>query len=284
MKLSEAIKIIPQHILPHHFLSSIMHAITRSQATHLKNAMIRSIISVYKVDMKDAVVSDPTDYPSFNHFFTRQLKPEARPICQGKNTIASPVDGKVSQIGKIDQNRIFQAKGHSYTVEKLLGDNELAKTFEGGEFATLYLSPRDYHRIHSPLNGKLTKMIHVPGKLFSVNGVTAENVPELFARNERVVTVFDTDAGPMAAVLVGAIFVSSMDTVWAGTITPPGGKEIRKWDYTDTDFNLNKGDELGRFNMGSTVILLFPKDKMNWSSDLKAGSEVIMGREIGVLD
>ena len=283
MKLSEAIKIIPQHILPHHFLSSIMYSITRSKATHVKNIIIRTIIKLYNVDMKDAVVSDPSDYPSFNHFFTRQLKPEARPICEGNNTIASPVDGKVSQLGKIDQNRIFQAKGHSYTVEKLLGDNEMAKIFSGGEFATLYLSPRDYHRIHAPLNGKLKKMIHVPGKLFSVNGVTAENVPELFARNERVVTLFDTDAGPMAAVLVGAIFVSSMETVWAGTITPPGGKEVRKWDYSDMGFGLNKGDELGRFNMGSTVVLLFPKDTMKWSKDLKADSTVVMGREIGQL-
>ena len=230
MKLSKAIKIIPQHILPHHFLSSIMYTITRSEITHLKNFIIKTIINIYNVDMKDAVVSDPTDYPSFNHFFTRQLKPEARPICEGNNTIASPVDGKVSQLGKIDQNRIFQAKGHSYTVEKLLGDNKMAEIFTGGEFATLYLSPRDYHRIHAPLNGKLKQMIHVPGELFSVNGVTTENVPELFARNERVVTLFDTDAGPMAAVLVGAIFVSSMDTVWAGTITPPGGKEVRKCD------------------------------------------------------
>jgi len=163
MRISDAIKIIPQYILPHHFLSSIMHSATRSQSTHFKNLFIRTIIKLYKVDMKDAVASDPSDYPSFNHFFTRQLKPDARPICTGNNTIASPVDGKVSQIGKIDQNRIFQAKGHDYTVDKLLGDNEMAKIFAGGEFATLYLSPKDYHRIHSPLNGKLKKMIHVPG-------------------------------------------------------------------------------------------------------------------------
>ncbi|MDH3325189.1 MAG: archaetidylserine decarboxylase [Gammaproteobacteria bacterium] len=291
MKISEAIKIIPQHILPHHLLSAIMHAITRSKITYFKNFAIRTIIKIYDVDMKDAVASDPTDYPSFNHFFTRQLKPNARPICAGEHTIASPVDAKVSQLGEIDENRIFQAKGHSYTVEKLLGDNEMAKMFAGGEFATLYLSPRDYHRIHTPLHGKLKKMIHIPGKLFSVNAVTAENVPELFARNERVVTLFDTDAGPMAAVLVGAIFVSSMETVWAGTITPPAGKKVRKWDYdseTDTSSNLNlelnKGDELGRFNMGSTVILLFPKDKMTWNSTLKAGSSVFMGQEIGTVN
>ena len=283
MKISEAIKIIPQHILPHHMLSAVMHAITRSHSSYLKNFMIRTVIKLYDVDMKDAVVSNPTDYPTFNHFFTRQLKPQARPICNDKNCIASPVDGTVSQLGKIDHNRIFQAKGHSYTVEKLLGDDEMAKLFKDGEFATLYLSPRDYHRIHAPLNGKLKKMIHVPGKLFSVNAVTTENVPELFARNERVVTLFDTDAGPMAAVLVGAIFVSSMDTVWAGTITPPYGKTIRKWNYDKegTNFSLNKGDELGRFNMGSTVILLFPKDAMKWDETLQAGASVRMGQQIG---
>jgi len=284
MKISDIIKIAPQHVLPHHFLSGIMYAITRSKSTYLKNFIIQTIIKIYKVDMKDAVVSDPTDFPSFNHFFTRQLKPDARPVCTGDNTICCPVDGKVSQAGLIEQNRIFQAKGHSYTVEKLLGDDEMADMFIGGEFATLYLSPRDYHRIHAPLNGKLRKMIHVPGKLFSVNAVTAENVPELFARNERVVTLFDTDAGPMAAVLVGAIFVSSMETVWAGTITPPRGKVIRKWRYTDTDYKLNKGDELGRFNMGSTVILLFPKDAMRWSKALQAGASVVMGQEIGKLN
>ncbi len=280
MKLSDAIKIIPQHILPHHFLSSIMHAITRSKVTHLKNLMIRSIIKIYDVDMKDAIVSDPTDYPTFNHFFTRQLKSNARPITQESKGIASPVDGKVSQLGKIDKNKLFQAKGHSFTVEKLLGDKELAEKFIDGEFATLYLSPKDYHRIHAPLTGKLRQMIHIPGKLFSVNGVTTEHVPELFARNERVVTVFDTETQPFVAVLVGAIFVSSMETVWAGTITPPGGKTVRKWDY-DNDFTLNKGDELGRFNMGSTVILLFPKDTMTWNTDLKAGSDVLMGQNIG---
>lgn len=304
MKISEAIKIIPQHILPHHFLSAIMYGLTRSKATYFKNFVIRTIIKIYNVDMKDAVVSDPTDYPTFNHFFTRQLKPDARPICPGSNTIASPVDGKISQLGKIDQNRIFQAKGHNYTVEKLLGDNEMAKIFSGGEFATLYLSPRDYHRIHAPLTGKLKQMIHIPGKLFSVNSVTTEYVPELFARNERVVTLFDTEAGPMAAVLVGAIFVSSMETVWAGTITPPSGRKVRKWNYcpdetngsrdshpaqnshpgSALDFTLNKGDELGRFNMGSTVILLFPKDTMSWNKELNAGSNLVMGQELGTIN
>jgi len=283
MKLTDAVKIIPQYLLPHHFLSSIMHSVTRSKTTYIKNFAIRTVIKLYDVDMKDALVTEPTAYPSFNHFFTRQLKPSARPICQESNAVVSPVDGKVSQLGKINESRIFQAKGHHYTIEELLGDTALAACFKDGKFATLYLSPRDYHRIHAPLTGKLRQMIHIPGKLFSVNRVTTENVPGLFARNERVVTVFDTDAGPMAAVLVGAIFVSSMDTVWAGTITPPYGKEIRKWDYRDKNFNLHKGDELGRFNMGSTVILLFPKNTTNWNNKLKPGSEVIMGRKIGEL-
>jgi len=284
MKLSEAIKIIPQHILPHHLLSAIMHAVTRSKSSYLKNFMIKTVIKLYNVDMRDAIVSDPTDFQTFNHFFTRQLKPEARPISNEENSIACPVDGKVSQLGKIDRNQIFQAKGHSYTVEKLLGDKKMAELFENGEFATLYLSPRDYHRIHAPLSGKLKQMVHVPGKLFSVNGVTTENVPELFARNERVVTLFETEAGPVAAVLVGAIFVSSMDTVWAGTITPPPGSSVRHWNYEkegDTPFHLNKGDELGRFNMGSTVILLFPKGSMKWNGTLQAGSSIVMGQNIG---
>lgn len=280
MKISNAIKIIPQYIVPHHFLSSVMHALTRSKASYFKNFAIKTIVKIYNVDMKDAVISEPTQFPTFNHFFTRQLKPSARPITNESDSIACPVDGAVSQAGKINNNTIFQAKNHAYTVDELLGDTSLANQFLDGEFATLYLSPRDYHRIHAPLTGRLKQMIHVPGKLFSVNNVTAENVPRLFARNERVVTVFDTEVGPMAAVLVGAIFVSSMETVWAGTITPPAGKSVRQWKY-DGEYKLNKGDELGRFNMGSTVILLFPKDTIKWKDSLVAGASIRMGENIG---
>jgi len=281
MKFTDALKIYPQHILPHHALSAIMYAATRSNSTLFKNFVIRQVIKHYKVDMSDTLVTDYRDFQTFNHFFTRALKPNARPICSEPNSIACPVDGAVSQIGEIENNQIFQAKGHSYSLQTLLGNDESCEDFRDGAFATLYLSPRDYHRIHSPLNAKLIKMIHVPGKLFSVNSVTTQYVPELFARNERVVCLFKTSAGPMAVILVGAIFVSSIETTWAGTITPPNGKHIQNWDYSKAAINLNKGGELGRFNMGSTAILLFPKNTIEWQSELKAESKIQMGQCLG---
>lgn len=283
MKFTDALKIYPQHILPHHALSAIMHAATRSKSTYFKNLVIQQIIKHYKVDMSDTLVTDYRDFQTFNHFFTRALKPKARPICRQADSIACPVDGTVSQIGGIENNQIFQAKGHSYSLQTLLGNDEACEEFRDGFFATLYLSPRDYHRIHSPLNAKLKKMIHIPGKLFSVNSITTQYVPELFARNERVICLFETDAGPMAVILVGAIFVSSIETVWAGTITPPNGKTIQSWDYTNAPVELNKGDELGRFNMGSTAIVLFPKGTISWEANIKAESKIQMGQCLGKL-
>jgi len=277
----DKLKVYPQHILPQHFLSAIMYRITRIRTSFIKNFIIKLIIRLYRVEMQDAVITKGEDYASFNHFFTRALKAESRPICTAPNTIACPVDGTVSQCGNIDNNLIFQAKGHNYSLQALLGDNVISEAFKNGSFATIYLSPRDYHRIHAPLNGKLKKMIHVPGKLFSVNEATTNHVPGLFARNERVVSIFETEIGPMAVILVGAIFVSSIETVWAGTITPPGGKHIVSQNYDGKTFQLNKGDELGRFNMGSTVILLFPESAANWKQSMTAGSTVQMGEEIG---
>jgi len=281
MKLIDSIKIYPQHLLPQHKLSAVMHAITRSKSTYIKNLIIQQLIRHFRVDMTDTLVEDYRDYATVNHFFTRALKPESRPICKDNNAIASPVDGTVSQIGKIDSNQIFQAKGHQYSLQDLLGNDNYFEQFINGHFATLYLSPKDYHRIHCPLTGNLKKMIHVPGKLFSVNPVTVNNVPNLFARNERVISIFETDAGYMAVILVGAIFVSSIETTWAGKITPPNGKMIRSWEYDNANINLSKGVELGRFNMGSTAILLFQQDKINWLADLAAESNVRMGQEIG---
>jgi len=281
MKFTDALKIYPQHILPQHALSAIMHKVTRSKSTLFKNFIIQQIIKHYRVDMSDTLVTDYRDFQTFNHFFTRALKPKARPICSHANSIACPVDGTVSQIGRIENNLVFQAKGHDYSLQTLLGNDESCKSFQEGFFATLYLSPRDYHRIHSPLNAKLKKMIHIPGKLFSVNSITTQHVPELFARNERVVNLFETDAGPMAVILVGAIFVSSIETTWAGTITPPKGKNIQSWDYTNASVELNKGNELGRFNMGSTAILLFPKNAIEWESNIKAESKIQMGQCLG---
>lgn len=273
-------------ILPHHLLSWVMYWITRNQWPPLKNLLIKTIIRSYRVEMQDARESDPEKYSSFNAFFTRELRPEARPVDEDKLAIVSPVDGSVSQAQCIEDGRIFQAKGQDYSLDELLGsDSEWTECFQGGHFATLYLSPRDYHRVHMPMDGRLLQMTHVPGRLFSVSPSTTRVVPALFSRNERVINIFDTVSGPMAVIMVGAIFVASMDTVWAGTVAP-ASRRITHWDYSGTPptpVQLQKGDELGRFNMGSTVILLFPKDKADWNESLVPGSRVRMGELIGNL-
>jgi len=281
MKIFDALKIYPQYLLPQHFLSSIMHKVTRSRSTLFKNFAINQVIKHFRVNMDDAVESDPSNFQTFNHFFTRALKADARPINHMTKSIVSPVDGTISQIGKINHDQIFQAKGHQYSLQELLANDAYCSKFIEGNFATIYLSPRDYHRIHNPISGKLIRMIHVPGQLFSVNTITTANVPNLFARNERVISLFETDVGLMAVILVGAIFVSSIETVWAGEVTPPSGKSIRTWQYDDQPFFLNKGDELGRFNMGSTAIILFETNKMNWENAQIAGRSVKMGELIG---
>lgn len=273
----------PSYLLPHHALSRIMHAITRSKIHWWKTAFIRWFVNQFKVDMSLALEPSLDSYPNFNAFFTRALRTDARPIAADKNLLACPVDGAVSQLGKIKNGRIFQAKGRDYSLLELLGnDSGKARLFEDGNFATLYLSPRDYHRIHIPCDGRLTAMSHIPGRLFSVSPATARAVPRLFARNERVVAYFDTDIGSLAMVMVGAIFVASIETVWTGEVTPPTGQKIRHWDYDSEDpaHQFRKGDEIGRFNMGSTVILLSGKDAVDWLDGIQATTSVQMGQAL----
>lgn len=259
-----------------------MWRLTRCKVTWFKNFAIKQFIKTFKIDMTLAVEENPEKYQTFNQFFTRALKPEVRPLTLGQQNIICPVDGAISQMTHIDNNTIIQAKGQGYSVEALLGDKAMAGQFENGNFTTLYLSPRDYHRIHMPVDGTLKKVIHVPGRLFSVNPATVHNVPALFARNERVVCYFDSPVGPMAFVLVGAIFVASMETVWQGEITPPTHHEIRSWDYSNNPVSLKQGEEMGRFNMGSTVIMLFARDTMKWLEAHQETDPVQMGQLIGM--
>jgi phosphatidylserine decarboxylase len=271
-----------QYLLPQHLISRLVHRLTRLRIRWLKNALIRGFIDHFRVDMSEALEKDYRAYPDFNHFFTRALKPDARPLATEPDAVLSPVDGTVSQAGHIEGDAIFQAKGHRYSLASLLGHSEpWQAAFENGEFTTLYLSPRDYHRIHMPRRGVLREMIHVPGRLFSVNPVTTRKVPGLFARNERVACLFDTDAGPMGLVLVGAINVGSIETVWAGEITPPAGRRVRRWRYDDRRIELEAGAEMGRFNMGSTVILLFGEGRVAWEDRLQPEAAVRMGQKIG---
>ena len=280
--LTDKLKSLPLYLLPHHLVSRVVFRLTRLQTRHCAFA-IKNFSKIFKIDMQEALHESPTDYPSFNAFFTRELKPGIRPPDASAQGIASPVDGCVSQIGTIQGEQIFQAKGHQYTTLDLLGGRpQDTAAFKDGLFATLYLSPRDYHRIHMPFNAKLTSMHYIPGRLFSVAPHTVRVVPRLFARNERVVALFDTDAGKLAMVLVGAINVAAIETVWAGLITPPNTRNIIHRDYNGTaeTISLAKGEEMGRFNMGSTVILLMEKNA-DWREDLTEGSVVRMGESLG---
>ncbi|MGV6825862.1 MAG: archaetidylserine decarboxylase [bacterium] len=271
-------------ILPQHFLSSLMYRVARSEWPPLKNFLIHFVVAKFKVDLFEAKNPETESYASFNAFFTRELRADARTICTGSREIACPVDGTVSQAGNIIDGRLMQAKGHDFSLNALLGDNlELASHFSGGQFATIYLSPRDYHRIHMPLDGKLREMLFVPGKLFSVSDATTQLVPELFAINERTICLFDTAAGPMAVILVGAIFVGSMETVWEGEVGADS-TDITLWDYTHHEpIILSKGDELGRFNMGSTVIILMPKGASQWDESVVPGAQARVGESIGLI-
>lgn len=272
------------YLLPHHLLSGLADWLTRSEWRPLKSLLIRSAIRLYGVDMSVAADPDPENYRSFNAFFTRKLAPDARPLEMDGNTLLSPVDGTVSQAGSIDGDSLIQAKGRDFSLSELLaGDPETTALFTGGRFITLYLSPKDYHRIHMPLAGSLTKMTHVPGRLFSVSPSTTRTVPNLFSRNERVINLFETGAGPMALIMVGAIFVASMDTVWAGTVTPRSKRQTH-WFYsgkTQESVTLEKAAEMGRFNMGSTVILLFADGAVEWEERLGSGQPVRMGERLG---
>jgi phosphatidylserine decarboxylase len=262
-----------------------MYHLTRHRIVWLTRLQIRLFIRLFGVKMEEAEFPRIKDYPNFNTFFTRALRKGARPITKVADEAACPVDGYISQLGSLIDGRLIQAKGWSYNLADLLGSPEAHVTpFHGGQFATLYLSPKDYHRIHMPLSGRLREMVYLPGQLFSVSPKTVNGIPNLFARNERVVSVFETEAGPLAMVLVGAIFVGSIETVWAGQIIPPYGRQPRRWLYKgDKTPTLEKGQEMGRFNMGSTVILILPPKTIQWQSNFQLGSQVRMGQAMGQL-
>ncbi len=277
----DKIKITLQYWIPQHALTRLMGKLASAEMGSLTTAVIRWFIKQYKVNMDEAIHSDPADFKSFNQFFVRELKPGIRPLAEGCNVLVHPADARVSQFGAIENDRLIQAKGHDFSACELLGgDKKLAQEFADGEFATLYLSPSDYHRVHMPCDGVLRQMIYVPGDLFSVNPLTANNVPNLFARNERVVCIFDTEFGPMAQVLVGATIVGSIEVVWDGTITPPTGSSVHRWNYPtegDKAIRLKKGQEMGRFKLGSTVINLFAKEKIRFDSSMLEGEKTVLG-------
>ena len=276
--MNEKLFIKLQHWVPQHALSRAVGHIANSTSAPIKNTFIRWFIKRYHVDMTLALEPNPEAYATFNDFFTRALKPGIRPICREPIAITCPADGAISQLGKITEGRIFQAKGQDFSVAELLGGNAaLAQEFAEGDFATVYLAPKDYHRVHMPYGGKLRAMIAIPGDLFSVNGVTAAQVPRLFARNERLVAIFDTDLGPMALVLVGAMIVAGIETVWHGQVAPMGNGKIETHLYQDQLINLEKGAEMGRFKLGSTAIMLFAKDKITWEAQFSAGTTTRVG-------
>jgi phosphatidylserine decarboxylase len=275
--VSDRMAVLPQYLLPKLALTRLMGELAGARGGAITTQVIRWFIERYRVNMAEAANPDPAAYPTFNDFFTRALAPGARPLADA--ALVSPVDGAISQLGAIDGDAIVQAKGHTYTVQALVGgDADLARPFLGGHFATLYLSPKDYHRIHMPCAGRLVRMIHVPGELFSVNPTTARGVPGLFARNERVVCVFESARGPFVLVLVGATIVGSMATVWHGQVNPPRPGAIRDWRYADAQaIELKQGDEMGRFLLGSTVVLLFPPGPLGFNPAWKAGGAIRMG-------
>jgi phosphatidylserine decarboxylase len=278
--VSDRSRVLLQYALPKLALTNFAGGIASAPRGARTTRLIRWFIRKYGVDMSEAAEPDPARYATFNEFFTRALKPGARPLANAH--LICPVDGAISQFGSIDRNQIFQAKGHHYTTTALLGgDAALAARFEGGLFATLYLSPRDYHRVHMPCAGTLTGMIHVPGDLFSVNPVTARGVPGLFARNERVVCVFESDSGPFVMVLVGATIVGSMATVWHGIVNSPRVANPRSWSYAAGQVSLRQGDEMGRFLLGSTVVMLFPDSFHQFHPEWAAGGAVRLGEPMG---
>jgi phosphatidylserine decarboxylase len=274
------LKVLPQYVLPKQLLTTLAGRFASQARGNTTTSVIRWFVKKYQVNMAEALNPDISSYATFNDFFTRALKPDARPLAQVE--LICPVDGAISQFGDIKQDQIFQAKGHSYSTTALVGgDSTLATQFQNGSFATIYLSPKDYHRIHMPCDGKLSRMIYVPGDLFSVNPTTARGVPGLFARNERVVCVFDTDNGPFVLVLVGATIVGSMATVWHGQINPPRSADTREWRYEDEPISLKQGDEMGRFMLGSTVVMLFPENQskpLAFSAAWEAGGAVQLGQ------
>ncbi len=280
--MSDRLAVLPQYLLPKQALTTLAGKFASAQAGGLTTSFIRWFVARYGVDMAEAASPDIAGYASFNEFFTRPLRAGARPLAAAD--FICPVDGAISQFGAIERDQIFQAKGHHYSTTALVGgDSDLAARFENGSFATLYLSPRDYHRIHMPCDGRLTRMIHVPGALFSVNPVTARGVPGLFARNERVVCVFDSPHGPFVLALVGATIVGSMATVWHGVVNPPRPGHLREWNYSDRQLDFRQGDEMGRFLLGSTVVMLFPQGVVHFNPDWAPARPVRLGEAMGTL-
>nr|WP_242521691.1 archaetidylserine decarboxylase [Motiliproteus sp. SC1-56] len=275
-----------QYLVPQHLLSRAVGYLADCRIGWVKNSFIRIFSRFYPINLAEAQEENPRAYPSFNAFFTRALKPDARPIAADPRQLACPVDGTVSQLGRIDYGRLFQAKGHSYSLTTLLGgDSDRARPFLDGSFACIYLSPQDYHRVHMPLDGCLRETVYVPGDLFSVNQATVGEVPNLFARNERLVAIFDTAAGPMAMVLVGAMIVAGIETVWSGQ-EAPRRRSIQRTGYLPEEKSpvvVPKGAEMGRFKLGSTVILLFGKDAVEWLDEFKAGTRTRLGTPLGTL-
>lgn len=272
-----------QHYLPQHLLSRFAGVVSHCQIKWVKDEIIRRFIARYAVDMADAAISDPKAYHSFHDFFTRRLKAQARPIDPNVNSIVSPCDGTISEMGAIAGSQLLQAKGHTFSVGSLIGCDEDAKLFENGHFMTIYLAPRDYHRVHMPFSGNLIKQRYIPGKLFSVNPLTTNHVENLFARNERVVSLFKHPEGDFAVILVGAMLVGSIATVWSGTVTPSPYVDIVEQHFPQSDeryIALKKGEEMGHFSLGSTVIILFPSN-ISWQNNFSAQSAVLMGQALG---
>ncbi len=278
--MSDRLAVLPQYLLPKQALTALAGKFASARAGGLTTSVVRWFVGRYGVNMAEAANPDIASYASFNEFFTRPLKEGARPLADAD--FICPVDGAISQYGAIDRDQVFQAKGHGYSTTALVGgDAVLASQFENGLFATLYLSPKDYHRIHMPCAGRLLRMIHVPGELFSVNPVTARGVPGLFARNERVVCVFEGEFGPFVMVLVGATIVGSMATVWHGVVNPPRPGHLREWRYEDQDLRYALGAEMGRFLLGSTVVMLFPRNSLGFNPDWAPGRAIRMGEAMG---
>lgn len=271
-----------QYFIPQHLLSRAAGFLANTDVAPVKNFLIQNFIKHFHVDMSEARIENPQHFETFNDFFTRELKPGIRPFDADPHTLISPADGALSEWGTIQEKQLLQAKGRSYSLNALLANQpDLVETFHEGSYATVYLSPKDYHRVHMPLKGTLTKMIHVPGDLFSVNQKTTENIADIFARNERVICIFQTDIGPVAMILVGAMIVASIATVWHGQVTP-APDDVQTWQYTGMqNISLEKGAEMGRFYLGSTVVMLFPKNAVDFSLDLKIGETIKLGQTIG---
>lgn len=277
--MRKRIFVLIQYLIPQHLLSICLGKLADCTHTNLKNWMIKRFIKAYRVDMSEAAIEDPTAYPTFNDFFIRQLKPDARPISGDANSAACPADGTVAELGSIHHNQLLQAKNSYFNLETLLGnDSATAQQFYDGSFATIYLAPNNYHRVHIPCDARLVKTIYIPGKLFSVNRMTTDLIPNLYGRNERFVALFETANGPMAVILVGALIVGSMQMAWMQQ--PMRAKEII-FDSLKAPINFKKGDELGYFKLGSTVVVLFGKDAMNWNTDLNTGTPVKVGQNVG---